>query len=209
MPKKFVGIPSIFQKVWGNRNNLFIIEAITYFRQKFSISQCGNTSWAFRKCFRKFRLSKNLCMIGVSQLFVEIFLSLSAEKIRGHPFLVPESLRYRKFYCIIGVSNFSVEIFLSHLAEKFCKRIPLFLREFLVSKSFAEEKWGYHIFPSRNFGLTEARNFMSIPAMFLEKLWYRKFGCIVGGITFSVKNFRSHSAEEIRGHPFNISESLE
>ena len=173
MPKKFVGIPSIFQEVWGNRTNLCITEAITYFHQKFSISQCGNTSWASLQCFRKFGISK-------------------------------------KFIHNRGYQVFLSKNFLSHLPEKICKRIPLFLREFLVSKSFYGWKMGgYHIFPSRNFGLTEPKNFVrELPCNVLQKLWCRKNLCIIGVITFSVKNFRSHSAEKIRGHPFNVSESL-
>ena len=107
-----------------------------------------------------------------------------------------------------GLSRFSVEIFMSHSAENFRKRILLFLRKFLVSKSFMNEKggitffrrkvlvsqcrktsWasvqcfrklgvsknfmhtrGYHVFPSKIFGLTVPKNFVGIRSMF-QKIW--------------------------------------
>ena len=45
-----------------------------------------------------------------------------------------------------GLSRFSVEIFMSHSAENFRKRILLFLRKFLVSKTFMDEKGGITFF---------------------------------------------------------------
>ena len=68
------------------------------------------------------------------------------------------------------MSRFSVEIFMSHSAEKFRKGILLFLRKFLVSKSFMDEKGGYHVFPSKIFRLTVPKNFVGIPSM-LQKIW--------------------------------------
>ena len=54
VPDKFVVIPSMFQKVWGNRIILCIIEGMTYFRKNFPVSHCRNFSWASLQCFRKF-----------------------------------------------------------------------------------------------------------------------------------------------------------
>ena len=68
-----------------------------------------------------------------------------------------------------GISQFSVEIFMSHSAENFREGILLFLRKFLVSKNFMDEK-GYHVFPSKTFGLTVPKNFVGIPSMF-HKIW--------------------------------------
>ena len=59
---------------------------------------------------------------------------------------------------------------MSHSAEKFRKGILLFLRKFLVSKGFMDEKAGYHAFPSEIFGLTVPKNFVGIPSMF-QKIW--------------------------------------
>ena len=55
---------------------------------------------------------------------------------------------------------------MSHSAENFCKGILLFLRKFLVSKSFMDEKFRGH------------------PFNVSENLGYRKILCILGGITF-------------------------
>ena len=62
---------------------------------------------------------------------------------------------------------------MSHSAENFRKGILLFLRKFLVSKSFIDEKGrggGYHVFPSKIFGLILTKNFVGIPSMF-QKIW--------------------------------------
>ena len=59
---------------------------------------------------------------------------------------------------------------MSHSAEKFLKGILLFLRKFLVSKSFMDEKRENHVFPSKFFGLTVPKNFVGIPSMF-QKIW--------------------------------------
>ena len=85
-------------------------------------------------------IEKFYAIWGVSQFFVENFLSHSAEKIWGHPFNLSEKLGYRKLLCTYGVSQFYVEKILSHSAEKFRKGILLFLRKFLVSESFLDEK---------------------------------------------------------------------
>ena len=63
-----------------------------------------------------------------------------------------------------------ITIFMSHSAENFRKGIPLFLRNFFVSKSFMDERVGYHVFPSKIFGLTVPKNFVGIPSMF-QKIW--------------------------------------
>ena len=53
VPKIFVGIPSMIQKVWGIGKFLCIIGGITCFRRKFFVSQCWKISWASLQCFRK------------------------------------------------------------------------------------------------------------------------------------------------------------
>ena len=49
---------------------------------------------------------------------------------------------------------------MSHSGENFLKGILLFLRKNLVSKSFMDEKRGYHVFPSKIFGLTVPKKFV-------------------------------------------------
>ena len=60
-----------------------------------------------------------------------------------------------------GISRFSVEVFMSHSAKKFRKEVLLLLRNFLVPKSFFDEKAGYLSFPSKSFGLTVPKNFVT------------------------------------------------
>ena len=55
-----------------------------------------------------------------------------------------------------GISRFSVEIFMSHTAENFCNGILPFLRKFLDSKSFMDEKGGITFF-SRKFLVSQCR----------------------------------------------------
>ena len=60
---------------------------------------------------------------------------------------------------------------MSHIAENFRKGILLFLRKFLVSKSFMDEKLRGH------------------PFNVSENLGYRKILCVLGVSRFSVENF--------------------
>ena len=86
---------------------------------------------------------------------------------------------------------------MSHSVENFREGILLLLRKFLVSKSFMDEKWGYHVFPSKYFGLTVQKNFMGIPSMF-QKIWgIEKFYAQKGVSQFSVEICLSHSAKKL------------
>ena len=77
---------------------------------------------------------------------------------------------------------------MSHSAENFRKGILLFLRKFLVSKSFVDEKGGTTFFSSKIFGL-RAEKFRGHPFKFSENLGYRKILCIIGGITSFRRKF--------------------
>ena len=80
---------------------------------------------------------------------------------------------------------------MSHSAEKFRKRILLFLRKFLVSKSFMNEKEVSRFFVE-NFWSRSAEKFRGHPFNVSENLRYRKLLCIIGGITnFRLKFFVS------------------
>ena len=57
MPKNFVGIPSMFHKIWGIENFLCLIGGITFFRRGFMISQCRKISWASLQSVKKFGVS--------------------------------------------------------------------------------------------------------------------------------------------------------
>ena len=69
--------------------------------------------------------------------------------------------------------RFSVEISLSHSAENFRRGILLFLRNFLVSKSFMHEKGGITFF-RRKFFVSQCRKLLWASLQCLRKLGVSK-----------------------------------
>ena len=105
------------------------------------------------KCFigehfgvsEKFLYRKFSCIGGGASRFCRNFLSHMTEtkSFVQESFCFPEIFWYQKKLWIRGgISRFSVEFFMSHNAENFRKGILLFLRKFLFSKSFMDEKGG-------------------------------------------------------------------
>ena len=79
---------------------------------------------------------------------------------------------------------------MSHSAKKFREGILLFLRKFLVSKSFIDERRGaLSRFSVENFWSHSAKKFRGHPFNISESLGYRITLCIIGGITFFRRNF--------------------
>ena len=98
----------------------------------------------------------------VSRFSVENFWSHSAEKFRGHPFIVSENLGYRKILCIIGgIRSFRRKFFVSQCRKILWASLQC-LRKFAVSKKFMHTR-GYHKFPSKIFCLTVPKNFKKEP----------------------------------------------
>ena len=88
---------------------------------------------------------------------------------------------------------------LSHSAENFRKGILLFLRKFLVSKSFMDEK-EVSRFSVENFWSYSAEKFRGHPFNVSEKWGYRKILCIIGGVTiFRFINFGHQKMLRING----------
>ena len=171
------GNHSVFQKISG-REKIFMVKRMRVEVSQFSVekflSHCTKIfHWRTLWCFRNF-FNRNFSSIGGGHhAFGEFFLSHRTEtkSVVKEPFCFPEIFWYRKIFWIRGgISRFSVEIFMSHSAEKFRKGILLFFRKFVVSKSLMNEKRGYHVFPSKIFGLTVPKNSVGIPSMF-QKVW--------------------------------------
>ena len=145
------GNHSVFQKIFGREKNLWIRGGggITIFRRSF-LSHCTEIfHWRTLWCFRKILLSKIFLRRRGASPFCRNFMSHRTEtkSFVKEPFCFPEIFWYRKKLWIRGgISRFSVEIFISHSAENFRKEILLFLRKFLVSKSFMDEKGGITFF---------------------------------------------------------------
>ena len=163
------------------------------FPSKF-LSQCTEIfHWRTLWCFRKFFYRKFSCIGGGggASRFCRDFLSHRTEtkSFVQEPFCFPEIFWYRKNLWIRGgISQFSVEVLMSHSAENFRKGILLFLRKFLVSKSFMDEK-GVSRFSVENFWSHSAEKFRGHSFNVSENLGYRKILCIIGGITSFRRKF--------------------
>ena len=124
------------------------------------------------------------------------------EKLCKGTLLFPENFWYRKK--IIdkrGHITISSRNFWSHSAEK-VRGHPFNVSENLRYRKIFMHNRGYHVFPSKIFGLTVPKNFVGIHSMF-QKIWgIEKFLCIIGKFLcisrFSVENFWSQSAEKFR-----------
>ena len=115
----------------------------------------------------------------------------------------------RKFLCMIGVSQFSAENCSSHSAENFCQGILLFLRKFLVSKSFYGWKVGFasHFFVAKKWSHS-AENFREHPCNISKKIVLSvEFMQNRGYHVFLSKN-SGMTVPKIRGHPFQLSKNL-
>ena len=92
--------------------------------------------------------------------FVDFFLSHRTEtkNFVQEPFCFPETFWYRKKILWIGegLSRFSAAFFMSHSAENFHRGILLFLRTFLVSSGFMDEKGGITFFRLK-FSVSQCR----------------------------------------------------
>ena len=142
------------------------------FPSKF-LSHCTEIfHWRTLWCFRKILLSKNFMHSrgGGITVLAGLFVSQDRnEKLCIGTLLFSEIFWYRKKFMDKRVHiTISVEIFMSHSGENFRKNL-LFLRKFLVSKVLWMKR-GYHVFPSKIFGLTVPKNFVGIPSMF-QKIW--------------------------------------
>ena len=122
---------------------------------------------------------------GVSKFSAENFLSHSAENFRRGILYCCNNFEKVWIRGGGGISRFSVEIFMSHSAENFRQQILLFLRKFLVSKSFMDEK-GVSRFSVENFWSHSAEKFRGHPFNVSKNSGYPKLLCIIGVIT----NFR-------------------
>ena len=98
---------------------------------------------------------------------------------------------------------------MSHSAENFRKEILLFLKKVLVSKKIMDEKEGITFF-RRKFLVSQCQKISwACPKCCRKFRVSKNFMHTRGYHVFPSKFFLSHSAENIRGHPFDVSENLE
>ena len=148
-------------------------------------------------CFERFLVSKFFEQRRgeeASRFCQKNFLSHRTEKTStGNHSVFQKTSGIEKNLWIRGdISRFSVDIFMPHSAEKFRKAILLFLRKYLVSKSFMDENGGgggVSRFSVENFLSHSVEKFRGHPFNVSENLGYRKILCIIGAITFFRQKF--------------------
>ena len=123
-----------------------------------------------RLCFRIFRVSENSKhKRGKSQMSVENMLSHSTEKLHKGILLFLKKFWFRKNYGWKVVSRFFRRTFLVSECRKNSWPSLQYFRKFGVSKKFMHNR-GYHVFPSKNFGVTVQKKFVGTPSTF-HKNW--------------------------------------
>ena len=130
-------------------------------------------------CFRKV-LESNYFWIKRLSRFSRIFLSHSAEKLRGEPFNVSEAFWYSNKIKDErwGLSRFSVEFFFLSEPKIFVGG-HLCFRNVLLAKNVRTK--GVSLF-SPKFFVTQCRRMLSgNPSVFHKNLWYGKNLWIIGG----------------------------
>ena len=123
-------------------------------------------------CFERVPISKSFKQRRgeASRFFSKFFLSHRNENFRKRSllflrkFLVSKSFTDEKG----GITFFRRKVSVSQFRKISWASLQYF-RKFGVSKNFMHTR-GYHVFPSKIFGLTVPKNFVSIPSMF-QKIW--------------------------------------
>ena len=188
VPQNFVGIPSIFQKCWGI-GNFYALMGYHNFLSKSFVSQCRKLLWASLQCFRNLGYRKILCNMGGITIFRRNFFVSQCWKILGATLQNFKKIEVSKnFMHNRGYHNFP--------SKKFCLTVPKnFVRE---SYCFWENFWFQKVlwmkkrvsrFCFQRFWSHSAKNFRGHPLNVSEKLGFWKNLCLLGGITFSHRNF--------------------
>ena len=131
-------------------------------------------------------------------------------KFVGEPFCVSKECWYRKVLSKGGgkLHGFVENFFISGPKKTSPGNHSVFQKISGREKYFMDKRGGITIF-RRSFCLTVQKTFARESYCFWENFWFQKVLWMKRGVSrFSVENFRSHSAENIRGHPFDVSENL-
>ena len=163
---------------------------ITFFSRKLLVSQFQKFSWESLQCLEKFRVSKNFMHNTGYHVLPSKIPCLKVLKIFvGIPSMFQKNSGIEKKLWILGVSKLSDGNCLSHSAESFCEGVLHFLRKFWFRKLFTDKKGGLSHISIEIFWSLSTENLREHPCNVSEKLWYRKYFRIVGGITFFCRKF--------------------
>ena len=167
VPKKFVGISSMFQ--FGVIENFYVWLGVTRFSDK---SFLCNSDESFRgnpfKVSKISRYRKILCIIRVITFFSQKF---SVSLCRKLPWAILQSFRKirvsKKFMHNRGVTILRRKLSVSQCRKSSWASLHC-VRKIVVSENFMHNR-RYHVFPSKNFCLTVPKIFVDIPSKFQKK----------------------------------------
>ena len=183
-----IGVSKNFMHLWG----------ITIFRRKFFCLTVPKKFVMESYCFwENFWFQKVLWMKKrVSRFCFWNFWSHSAEKFRGQPLNVSEKFGYWKNLCILAGITFSRRNFLVSQCRKISWASPQCFRKIGILKNAMHTR-GYHVFPSKPFGLTVPKKFVGIPSIF-RKIWgIENFYALIGYHNFPSKIFVSQCRKRL------------
>ena len=179
VPKLFVGIPWMFQKILGIEKFLCITGGITFLSRKFCTSQCWIFLWASLQDFRKFGVLKSFIHYRGYHVFPSQSFCLTVPNyFIGEHCGVSENFFYRKFPCIGGGASRFCQNLLFHRTETkiIVKETFCFPKSFWYRKNIMDKRGHITIF-SRNFYVSQCKKFgtgfVGIPWRF-QKIWVSK-----------------------------------
>ena len=169
VPKKFVGVPSIFQKLSG-------IEKLHNFSSKMFCLSVPKSSWASLQGFWKFGISiKYMHKSGYNFFLSKIFCFTLPKIFVTESYCSCENFSFRKVSTDEkgGMIFFRRET-LALQSRKISWASRQYFRKTAVSEIFMYNR-GYHVFLSKIFCLTVPKKFVGIPSIFqklsgIEKL---------------------------------------
>ena len=189
--RKILGHPFNLSETLGYRNFFCTYGVSQFFVDNFCLT-VPKTFVGIPSMFQKnWGIEKFHALSGVSQFFVEKFFSHSAEKFRRGILLVLRKL-------LVSKSSMDEKARITFLILKFlvsqCRKIswasPQCFRKIGILKNAMHTR-GYHVFPSKPFGLTVPKKFVGIPSIF-RKIWgIENFYALIGYHNFPSKIFVS------------------
>ena len=206
VPRKFVGTPSMFQKLSAMENFMDQRGGPLFFLRKFFVSQCrkttcGNHLFPKTSGAKKTNMDKN----GVSLSVVGNFLSHIAKNKRGGTIQC-----FRKFLVCknfmsnegggMNFHNFTLEVFFVSLCRKCSWGNPSVFPKIGVLKNFMHNM-GLHKLLTKFFRPTLPKNLVGNSSVFQKVSGREKHSWIGGGggvkSRLCIESFQSHCTEKL------------
>ena len=164
---------------------------ITIFRRKFFVSQCRKLLWASLQCFRTIGILKKFMHIrGYHNYLSKFFCLFLPKNFLSIPWIFLKNWGIEKFLCTIGgITIFRRNIFVSQCRKLLLASLQCFRTIGILKNSMHTR--GYHVSPSKLFGLTVPKKFVGIPSIFQKSWDIENFYALMGYHNFPSKNFVS------------------